>query len=658
MKEIILTKLSLTNFKGIRSLEIDFGKKTDIRGANASGKTTVFDAFRWLLFGKSSDDRKDFGIKTYDEQGNVIPRIPHEVTGVLRINGEEITLRKCLVEKWTKKRGSAEETYSGNLLECYWNDVPTSVTEYNAKISGICDEQLFKLVTNPWYFTTQKKDVQRAMLFDLAGNIDEEDIVGGNEDFAALLRNLTGKTLDEYKREIVAKKRRVKDSVESIPARIDECNRSMPEARDWDAIEQEIDKLQSEASAIDTEIADINKANEMRLIDVSKMKQDYIQKASAKADAENEIINNTHREYYDKKRAYEAVQAQVKTLRNERQLMSITIPRLEHDLQTLKTRHAELLNEWYALKNEQFVAPDRDAFVCPTCGQKLKADDIDARIEQMRNAFNSDHADKLENNKHKGLENKAAIIAKESELKSANDKVFAYDADIAEIENSDIFRVEPTEPDYQRIVAEQADIKAMREDLQALSDRIRTKEAEAGIVDTDEVYKRKQELLGKIAELKTQMQVRDIIGRTLRRIAELEDEYRTQQNALAELEKTEYTIQQFRKAQIEHIEERINGMFEIVNFKMFEKQVNGGEVETCEAMVNGVPFSDLNNAMKVNAGIDIINTICREKKCFAPIVIDNRESVTSILPAQSQIINLIVDSQCSTLKIERDEKYQ
>ncbi len=232
MKEIILTKLSLTNFKGIRSLEIDFGRKTDIRGANASGKTTVFDAFRWLLFGKSSDDRKDFGIKTYDEQGNVIPRIPHEVTGVLRINGEEITLRKCLVEKWTKKRGSAEETYSGNLLECYWNDVPTSVTEYNAKISGICDEQLFKLITNPWYFTAQRKDVQRAMLFDLAGNIDEEDIVGGNEDFAALLRNLTGKTLDEYKREIVAKKRRVKDSVESIPARIDECNRSMPEKGD------------------------------------------------------------------------------------------------------------------------------------------------------------------------------------------------------------------------------------------------------------------------------------------------------------------------------------------------------------------------------------------------------------------------------------------
>lgn len=658
MKEIILTKLSLTNFKGIRSLEIDFGRKTDIRGANASGKTTVFDAFRWLLFGKSSDDRKDFGIKTYDEQGNVIPRIPHEVTGVLRINGEEITLRKCLVEKWTKKRGSAEETYSGNLLECYWNDVPTSVTEYNAKISGICDEQLFKLITNPWYFTAQKKDVQRAMLFDLAGNIDEEDIVGRNEDFAALLRNLTGKTLDEYKREIVVKKRRVKDSVESIPARIDECNRSMPEARDWDAIEQEIDKLQSEVSAIDTEIADINKANEMRLIDVSRMKQDYIKKASAKADAENEIINNAHREYYEKKRAYEAVQAQAKTLRNERQLMSITIPRLEHDLQTLKTRHAELLNEWYALKNEQFVAPDRDMFVCPTCGQKLKADDIDARIEQMRNAFNSNHADKLEDNKQKGLENKAAITAKESELKSANDKVFAYDADIAEIENSDRFRVEPIEPDYQRIVAEQTDIKAMREDLQALSDKIRTKEAEAGIVDTDAVYKRKQELLGKIAELKTQMQVRDIIGRTLKRIAELEDEYRTQQNALAELEKTEYTIQQFRKAQIEHIEERINRMFEIVKFKMFEKQVNGEEVETCEAMVNGVPFSDLNDAKKMNAGIDIINTICREKKCSAPIVIDNRESVTSILPTQSQIINLIVDSQCSTLKIERDEKYQ
>lgn len=165
MKEIIILRLTLLNFKGIRSLTVDFDEhETNIYGANAAGKTTVFDAFRWVLFGKDCNDRKDFNIKTIGADGKPIERLPHEVTADLVVDGEQITLKKCYVEKWTKKRGSAVETFSGHAVECYYNDVPYSVKEYEAKVSEICDEQVFKLITNPLFFTSQKKDFQRGML--------------------------------------------------------------------------------------------------------------------------------------------------------------------------------------------------------------------------------------------------------------------------------------------------------------------------------------------------------------------------------------------------------------------------------------------------------------------------------------------------------------
>ena len=138
MKSIVIRQLTLLNFKGIRNLTVDFDlNETNIFGYNGTGKTTIFDAFTWLLFGKDSKDRKDFNIKTLDANNQPIERIPHEVTACIEVNGEEINLKKCYNEVWTKKRGSAVETFNGHSVECFYNDVPCSVTEYAKKIAEL-----------------------------------------------------------------------------------------------------------------------------------------------------------------------------------------------------------------------------------------------------------------------------------------------------------------------------------------------------------------------------------------------------------------------------------------------------------------------------------------------------------------------------------------
>lgn len=650
MKEIVILRLTLLNFKGIRSLTVDFDEhETNIYGANAAGKTTVFDAFRWVLFGKDCNDRKDFNIKTIGADGKPIERLPHEVTADLVVDGEEISLKKCYVEKWTKKRGSAVETFSGHSVECYYNDVPYTVKEYEQKVSEICDEQVFKLITNPLFFTSQKKDFQRGMLIKLAGDITDQEVIDDNPDFAELVGMLSGKTIEELKREVNSKKRKIKDGIDSIPARIDERKRDMPEVRDWAALEQEIGRFRQRINEIEAQIADRSKA----FNEITKQKQVIAKELSS---VKSRITARTYElkdkllaNYNESRRAHDMAVQRATSLRNERQVKALALPRLEKELQALKERREALIAEWRAIKAETFAEPDRNDFVCPTCKRPLEADDVEAKIEDLRISFNADKASRLERNKALGIETKNGIEAKENEIRTINEDCFKLDNEVAELENSNDYKVTPTAPDVEPMIAtdkELAELRRKENDLQTELDK------EVAAPDTSDLQAQRQEVLNSINGNSVLLRDKETIDNSNKRIHELEEEYKTSQDELARLEGIEFTIQQFCKARIELVESRINGMFELVRFKMYEQQINGGEIETCEATVDGVPFSDLNNAMKINAGLDIINAICRANGIVAPIFIDNRESVSDIVSTQSQIVNLIVDANCKTLRIQ------
>lgn len=649
MKEIIILRLTLFNFKGIRSLTVDFDEhETNIYGANAAGKTTVFDAFRWVLFGKDCNDRKDFNIKTIGADGKPIERLPHEVTADLVVDGEQITLKKCYVEKWTKKRGSAVETFSGHAVECYYNDVPCSVKEYEAKVSEICDEQVFKLITNPLFFTSQKKDFQRGMLINLAGDVTNQELVDENTEFSELVGMLSGKTVEELKREVASKKRKIKDGIDNIPARIDERKRDMPEVLDWSAIETNIKVHEYEITQLDAQIADRSKA----FNEITKHKQEVAKQLSEVKSSitarQFELKDKLLADYNESRRAHDTAVQRATTLRNERRVKGLALPRLEKELASLKEKREGLIAEWRNIKAMTFAEPDRNEFVCPTCKRPLEADDVDAKIEELRTAFNADKSKRLESNKTLGIETKNAIEAKEAEIKAINDGCFKLDNEIAEIENSASYKTEPTEPNIEPMIEADSTLQGLKAKAANLQTEL---DKEVSAPDTSDLQELKSKHQEAINADKVKLHNRETIANSNKRIKELEDEYKTSQDELARLEGIEFTIQQFCKARIEHVESRINGMFKLVRFKMYEQQINGGEIETCEATVNGVPFSDLNNAMKINAGLDIINAICAANGIIAPIFIDNRESVSDIVSTQSQIVNLIVDANCKTLKI-------
>ena len=649
MKSIVIRQLTLLNFKGIRNLTVDFDlNETNIFGYNGTGKTTVFDAFTWLLFGKDSKDRKDFNIKTLDANNQPIERIPHEVTACIEVNGEEINLKKCYNEVWTKKRGSAVETFNGHSVECFYNDVPCSVTEYAKKVAEICDEQVFKLITNPLYFTAQKKDYQRTMLFRLAGDVTNDDVLARYPEFDSLVAMLSGKTLEELKREVQCKKRKIKDGVETIPARIDERKRDMPDTQDWAKLEAEIAGLEQQLADIDAQIADRSKSYN----EATKQKQEVARQLSEVKSGitarEYELKDKLLADYNQAKREHDNAVSRVATLNNDRKYKSLSLQSAEKELADLQVERERLLSEWRAIKGEVLVI-DEDNFICPTCKRALDETDIEEKKAQMANDFNANIARKLERNKARGMEIKAAIEAKEAEIGTIKNAIFAIDNEVAQLSASKAYSTAPAMPDVAPAINADKTIIELRNKATDLQNQLNQ---EITAPATNDLSERKRAIEDNIRNNKVWLADRERIANNNKRIAELEKEYTESQAQLAELEGVEYNIQQFSKARIEQVENRINGMFNLVKFKMFEQQINGGEIETCEATVNGVPFSDLNDAMKINAGLDIINAISRANGIVAPIFIDNRESVCEIVSGLAQIVNLIVDVNCKTLKIE------
>ena len=151
---VTLKKLTLSNFKGIKEKEIDFTEKTNISGDNATGKSTIFDAYSWLLWGKDSFNRKDYEIKPYDENNDIIHNLESSVVGIFDIDGKEIKFERIYKEVWSKKRGSNTETFTGNTTDFYINDVPKKKKEYEDEIGKIVTEDEFNLLSNPLYFNT------------------------------------------------------------------------------------------------------------------------------------------------------------------------------------------------------------------------------------------------------------------------------------------------------------------------------------------------------------------------------------------------------------------------------------------------------------------------------------------------------------------------
>lgn len=669
MKQIVIKSLSLTNFKGIKNLELDFEEETDIFGANGTGKTTVADAFTWLLFGKDTTDRKDFEIKTLDANGKVIPMIDHEVYASLIVDNEPLTIKRVLKEKWVQKRGEEEKEFSGNVTELYWNEVPMSVTEFTKKVNDVLNEQVFKMITSPTYFNSIKWPERRSLLINVFGEVSNEDIAKGNEAYENLLSKLNqGKTLEDYKAQISASIKKAKEDLKSIPARIDEVFRGKPEDVNFEVLEKELVSKNSELTKVDDLINDTNLSIESQLkeindkkLKISNLKTEIsIIEANAKKEASERLKPDTSK-VDALQRNLSAKKQELATYESSLKTLSGKLTELDQSKTSLEKKIVDARNDWNVENAKQITFNDND-FHCPTCKREFESGNVEAKKTELTNSFNQSKQTKLAEISAKGKSLTAEKINTETEITGISERIkngkIVVDGLKTEIGTIEFSIKETEKPSsenseltpellYESILSLHPDYKSKKSELEQLE----AKPVQDISIDNSELIEKKRVFQSEIDSIKTQLQNKVLIEAADKRISELKAEQSTLTQQIANVEKEQFVIENFIKAKVDALEQVVNSKFKYVKFKMFDEQINGGLKETCEATINGVPYSDANTASKINAGLDIINVLSEYYQMSAPIFIDNAESVHSLIETNSQIIKLVVSEQAKKLTV-------
>lgn len=647
-KVIILKVMHLKNFKGIKKLTVYFGRITDIYGENASGKTTIFDALTWLLWNKDSRDRKDFSIKTYDRNGVVIPGLDHQVEAVLIVKGQEIKLKKVYKEKWTKKRGQANKTLTGHVTNYFINDIPIQKKEYVDTINNLVEENIFKLLTNPLYFNNilNWKD-RRNLLINVVGELSPNEVISSNKNLEKLSYLLEDKTLEELKKTLWIRKKKINEEIMSIPYRLDEINNSLEDITllNFVEIEKRISIVNKEVENIDNKISHLTKDYSQ----IDKNMELLFRKKDRMRAIKSEHLEKSQEHKTTLQKQLFILEQQFSKSKFDINIKTENLNNIEVQIIKLSDKVKSLRDEWFEIEGKTLEFGENN-FICPTCGRELPENDIEEKKVQMVEKFEEDKRKKLEviSNEGKKLSNEMNSL--EVQIEKIENEIIIMKKNKLSLEE----KIKEAKKEYENFTPpeflETEEYKKLKEEINRLQ---QVKE----VPDESLINKLKIERAEKIKELdnlKHSIRSKEQYEKAQIRIEELKNREKELANMIAELEGKELLCEEFIRTKVDLLQEKINNKFSKVKFKLFNTLVNGAVEECCDTLIDGVPYQDANNAAKFNAGIDIINTLTDHFKVNAPIFIDNRESINELLESKSQIVNLRV-SRDSVLVVDTED---
>ncbi|WP_437795482.1 AAA family ATPase [Mitsuokella multacida] len=643
--------LRLENFRGIRELDVDFnGKNADIFGANGTGKTTIANAITWLFCDAPATEEKDFSPKTAGAHD-----LHHkaEMT-VAKDDGERFTFAKDYYEKWTKKRGSASREFSGHVTDWYVNGVQQKKKTYEETIqqaTGATIEQM-KMLLIHGYFPQMKPEARRTVLFELCEEVNDDDVIRENG-----LDGLNGVLLrpgtvdehysvDEYKKVAAAQRRKLNKELDTLPARIDEASKALPDdGRELAAIEADLktaketldQAMAATADAKHPEGAEVAKAVLAGKEAELKAKQSAYDAEMAKKNADAyDAVSQAKRERDEHERAATKAAEEAKRLRGE--------------IDRLKAKRDALLEEYAEVQAE--VWSEAQEF-CPTCGQHLP----DGKIAEFRQSFNERKSARKQHINAEGQQCSKDKIA-ELDAKAAEQEAIAAEeaqkSEEAAKRATDIDAKIQTPPPFEATEEGQeilAGIEKARGSLQG------------GAIDADELAKAQaaeNDARAHLDELSAEKAAYQAAERARARIEELRA---AQKKDSCELDKIEAGLDlcdRFIRAKAQAITRSINKQFQTVSWQLFKEQVNGGLEQVCNPMTQNaagewVEYKSSNTAAQVNAGLEIIDVLNKHFHTNLPVIVDRAESVCKIAKVNEQIIRLIVSAPDDTLRVKIKE---
>lgn len=674
---MILKSLHLENFKGIKSLDVNFSKKTKIKGQNASGKTTVFDAFTWLLFNKNSAGEEKFNVRPLDKDGKRIDDVEIKVVAVLDVDGKEVELSKVQKQNWVKKRGTDTVSLQGNVNSFEIDGYPKSEADFKEYVAGLAkSEDMFKMLTNPQYFNSMKWKDQRKILMKLVDDFSDVELAKTDERFLPLISELEkAPSVEDIRSKFQKMLSEWKKKQAEIPVRIDEAEKSKV---DVDAAEQELKKsdLERRISEIDEKISDTNgvlkklRDEDMRLqMDMSGILQSMNDSLSEK---KRKIESSNAEATYELDNTRNKIQIAENAIKlNDRSISDADAERKKLGEQ-YNSEKAKVFDEApYQFDESKWVFDDSTT-VCSLCGQKLPDDkielikaDFEARREKAKEDLFRKLADakrnfieqtnsNMENIKSKGFEQKRIIedlTKKNAELQQSIESLKKREQELLS-KNEDFSKQLdeiPNKADYTQN-EEYMKLYKKREKVLAEIEKEKSSKYDERIEELQDEKKKMESELDSVKEILAKASMNVEIDE---RIEELQDEKKVIGQKVANQEQIIYLLEEFIRFKLKKISESINSHFDTVNFKLFEMQLNGGMRDCCECTVNGVPYSTLNSGHRIVAGLDIIQSLSELYGVSVPIFVDNAESLNEFnVPDMDAQLILLSVSEDKQLKVE------
>ena len=641
MKDIKLISLELTNFKCHRHLRLDFdGRNTEIAGDNATGKTSVYDSLMWLLFSKDSQGNgdKNLEVKPLDSDGNVIDHDAiTEVEAIFRVNGEKLALCRTYREKWETRRGSAEAVFTGNTSEYTIDGVPVKRNGFQDKVNELVDEDTFRLLTNTSYFAAGISwQERREILFKVAGVMEDGQILATNEQFAPLVESMGKLSLEDYKKKLLSEKRKFVGAKTEIPARISECQKTIEDIQglDFTKAKAQVDALQATLNGISEQIIAIehdNAADQKRLeIGNAQLELSQLDNEN-KAYRNNQLVGSVN---------VHGLSVRITSLRRQLELKKGSLKTESAYIPQLDAQITDSRNEWISVNGETFTVGK-----CRTCGQDLPAEQVKAAKERFE-ADKKKRLDKILQDANRYKEYKAQAEDRLNKVAAEIAQIEAEIADLqAQIDAAEATRVVPKDMDdyAERKAAIMARMQTLSEELHDM------------LMASEDVIEKlrdeKKEIQVAISGQMAIVNKESLLDYSRQRVEELREDARNAAECLEAIEKMLFLMDEYSRYKTRFVEDSINGLFRIARFRLFREQANGGIEDRCDVVYDGVPYISVNNGMKINLGIDIINTLSMAYGVRVPLFVDNAESVTQLENSASQIIRLVVSENDKELRV-------
>ena len=642
MTDIKIKRLFLENFKCHDSLVLNFeGGNASIYGDNATGKTSIYDALTWLLFGKDSqgNGEKNIEIKPLDPNGDVKD---HEaltaVEAVLDVNGEEVTLRRTYREVWATKRGSTTASYEGNTSEYYIDGVPCKKNGFQDRVRELVDEETFRMLTSVSYFASGISwQERRAVLFNVAGVMEDDRILQTAEQFQSLIDSKGKLSLEDYKKKLLASKKQFAGARTEIPARISECQKTIDDLKtlDFAGAKGKLEDLADQKNRLHEQVLAIehDSAQDAKRLEIREAQMELM------------ALENENRAY---RRSQQTVAVDANRIRCEISTLNQRLGRMEIQLEH-EQQYVASCDKSIARSREQWISTNAEVFTggtCVTCGQPLPAD----KLQKAKDSFETRKKKRLAEIEEGAGSYKNAKVQAEDRVNRVNADIQQLKADMLAKEK-ELYAAEASN------TVEVTDMEDYAVRWAVLNDRLLKLSGELEAM-TENSFGIKTDLKRQIAEIDAEMRIcnntiakESMLDYSRQRIEALRADAKNAAEALEAIEQMLYLMDEYSRYKTRFVEDSINGLFRIARFRLFREQANGGVEDRCDVVHDGVPYISVNNGMKINLGIDIINTLSVAYGVRVPLFVDNAESVTNLERCDSQIIRLVVSENDKELRV-------